>query len=573
MLTALAIRDFVLIDALNLDLGTGFTSLTGETGAGKSILLDALSLALGDAPTRGQVRRGAERAVITATFEPPAGHPARLLAEERGLASAGEPLVLRRVLPADGPARAFLNDQATSAALLSELGGHLVEVHGQHASVGLLNVAAHRGLLDAYAGTQAELTATAEAWRAVREADTAVETLARDLADAARQREFIAHAATELTDLGPEPGEMGRLTEQRAFLQSSEKILDGLAEAEQAFKGDGPEGQLSRAARALDRATRSVGSIAPEPGSLLEALTVAQGAVERALIEVAEAQEALRVSRARSRFEPDALERIEARFFALKSAGRKFNTDPDGLAELLVRYRTALESLEESDSHLTAARKAAEAARATYTAKAAALAAKRAAAGLRLAQAVAHELIPLKLDKARFQVKLDALPPAEHGPQGVERVVFEVATNPGAAFGPLNQIASGGELARFALALKVCLAEAGSAQVLIFDEADQGVGGAVAAAVGERLARLAVGRQVMAVTHSPQVAARADSHLRIAKAEVTPGDVRTRVTGLEGLDRLEEVARMLAGAEITDEARAAARALLGPRLQTRGAAA
>jgi DNA repair protein RecN (Recombination protein N) len=577
MLTALSIRDFVLIDQLVLDFSKGFTSLTGETGAGKSILLDALGLALGEAPTRGQVRRGAERAIIVASFDPPHDHPARQVLAERGLGAPDEPIILRRVIPAEGSARAFVNDQAASAGLLAEIGETLVEVHGQHASVGLLNAAAHRALLDAYGASGALLGQVAEAWRGWQAALDAADALKRELDEAARQREFIAHAVGELTALNPEEGESSRLGDERLLLQSSEKITDALSDAEAAFGNDGVEARLSKVAKALDKALRTPGLDPVEPGGLGEALSLAAATIERALIEVNEASEALRVARQRSRFQPGALERIEARFFELKAAARKYNVDPDGLAGLLARHQVALASLEASDSALKSAQAETERRQAVYISAAKALTAARAIAAERLALAVATELVPLRLDKAKFRVRIDALPLEEAAQHGLDRVAFEISTNPGAPFGPLAQIASGGELARFALALKVCLAEAGSAQVLIFDEADQGVGGAVAAAVGERLEALARKRQVLAVTHSPQVAAAARTHLKIAKSELSeadalaatgaPGPVMvTRVARLDGGQRLEEVARMLSGATITPEARAAARQLLGPRL-------
>ncbi len=549
MLIGLAIRDVVLIEALDLDFGPGLGALTGETGAGKSILLDALGLALGVRADAGLVRQGAAQAGVTASFELPPTHPAFALLAQGGLAAeAGEPLVVRRTVRADGGSRAFVNDQPASAGLLRTLGASLVEIHGQHDDRGLLDRQGHRALLDAFGGLGTDAVATAHArWRA---AEAALAAASAELETAARDREWLEHAAAELAAFAPEPGEEAALAEARAAMQKGARLADDLESVTAHLEGsEGALAQLRQAARRLDR-------LAGEDALLGQALA----AVDRAVIEAAEAEDRLAEARAAFAFDPARLESVETRLFDLRALARKHRAEPDALAALAEELAARLARITGGDG-LAALDKAASAARADYLAAADALSAARAAAARRLDAAVAAELAPLRLDAARFRTMIEPLGEAHWGAAGRDRVEFEISTNPGAPFAPLLRIASGGELSRFILALKVALAEEGGAATMIFDEVDRGVGGAVAAAIGERLARLAARAQILVVTHSPQVAARSDRHWLIAKS--SDGLVaRTSVRLLDEGDRREEIARMLSGAQVTDEARAQARRLL-----------
>lgn len=555
MLTALSIRDIVLIEKLDLALDPGLTALTGETGAGKSILLDALGLATGRRGDAGLVRAGAQQGSATAVFDVPAAHPVHAMLAQAGIDAEGE-IILRRVQMADGRSRAFINDQPASVALLRAVGEMLVEVHGQHDTHGLLDAGTHRALLDSFAGHDgklAELAALHAGWReAAAEADRLAEEIARARAD----RAHLEAAVAELEALAPEPGEEAGLAEERRFLMNAEKIAADLAEALEALENEG--GVEARLAAALGRLERRQ----DEAGGRLDA---AIGALERAVVEAGEA----RVQAARAleglEFDPQRLEAVEGRLFALRAAARKHGCDVEDLPRVAADLAARLTDIEGGDGTCARARAAADAAAAAYARAAEALSKARAKAARRLDAAVAGELGPLRLEKARFRTCLESVPAAEGGPAGVDRVRFEVATNPGASFAPLSRIASGGELARFMLALKVALAARGGAPVLIFDEVDAGVGGAVAEAVGQRLARLAGEVQVLVVTHSPQVAARAAHHLRIEKrvpGRKGTGLPATHVTALAAEARREEIARMLAGATVTDEARAAADRLI-----------
>ena len=550
MLTGLAIRDVVLIEALDLEFGAGLGVLTGETGAGKSILLDALGLALGVRADAGLVRQGAAQASVAATFELPANHPALALLAEGDLSiEPGEPLVIRRSVRADGGSRAFVNDQPASAGLLRTLGAALVEIHGQHDDRGLLNARGHRTLLDTFGRIDPTPAAAAHArWRA---AEDALATATADLENAARDREWLEHAVAELTAAAPEPGEEAALAEARATMQKGARLSDELETAAALIEGsDGGLSQLRQAARRLHR-------LAPEHESLAQALA----AVDRAVIEAAEAEDRLEEARRALAFDPARLEAMETRLFDLRALARKHRVEPDGLAALAEELGARLARIEAGGAGLSALEKELAAARADYLAAADALSAARKAAAARLDAAVAAELAPLKLDAARFRTGIEALPETAWSASGRDRVEFEISTNPGAPFAPLAKIASGGELSRFILALKVSLAEEGGAGTMIFDEVDRGVGGAVAAAIGERLARLAQRAQILVVTHSPQVAARADRHWLIQKR--SDGLVaRTGIHMLDAIERQEEIARMLSGAEITDEARAQAQRLL-----------
>ena len=554
MLTALSIRDVVLIEALDLDFASGLGVLTGETGAGKSILLDALGLALGARAETALVRHGAAQASVAATFDLPADHAVPSLMAQNGLElDAGEPLIIRRIVKADGGSRAFVNDQPASAGLLRELATHLVEIHGQHDDRGLLAPAGHRALLDSFG--RLDGGAVAVAHRAWRDAEGALAAARAEIETAARDREWLEHTVAELDTLAPEPGEEEVLADRRRTMQRSEKIADDLAAIADLLDGtDGGLSKLRQAARILER-------VAPDHATLAEALA----AIDRAVIEGALAEDKLAEATRALTFDPRAQETDEERLFELRAMARKHRVQPDDLATLADELRAKLQRLDSGEAGVAALEDDLAAKATAYGEAAAALSAARGAAAARLDAAVAGEFAPLKLDAARFRTQVDPLPAEQWGAHGRDRVEFLVATNPGAPFGPLIKIASGGELSRFILALKVALAEEGGAATLIFDEIDRGVGGAVASAIGERLARLADGAQTLVVTHSPQVAARGATHLLIAKS--SDGLVtRTGVRALDTAERREEIARMLSGAEITDEARAQAeRLLVSPR--------
>ena len=563
MLIGLWIRDVVLIEALDLSIGPGLTVLTGETGAGKSIILDALGLATGARADAGLVRRGAAQAAASALFAPAPDHPVWDLLEEKGLSYArDEDLVLRRTLSADGRSRAFVNDQATGVGVLKEVGEALLEVHGQHETVGLLDARTHRPLLDAFGGFDGQLRALGERWRDWRAAHQNVETLRAEVARAAAETDELTLRLAELDRLDPRDGEETELAEERAVLGAAEKALGDISGAHAVFEG--LSARVAGAVRALDRAReRALLAGAAESGAAVTRLTEASAALDRVLIEAGEAEAAIDAAAEAFDFEPDRLEKAEERLFDLRGLARKLSVSVDALPRMRVSFAERLRDVETSGDALKAAEAALAEARNAYLEDARTLSAARAQAGERLAEAVMGELAPLKLDKARFRVAVEALSEERAGPTGLDRVTFEIATNPGAPFGDLGAIASGGELARFALALKAALAgrSGGPQPLMIFDEVDQGVGGAVADAVGLRLKRLAGSAQVLVVTHSPQVAARGDAHWRIAKAG--EGErVRTLVEALPPGEREEEIARMLAGAEVTDAARAAARALI-----------
>ncbi|RED17558.1 DNA repair protein RecN [Parasphingopyxis lamellibrachiae] len=550
MLTGLSIRDVVLIEALDLSFSDGLGALTGETGAGKSILLDALGLALGVRADSGLVRQGAERAVVSATFDLPASHPVGLLLTESGLdAEPGEPLIVRRIVKADGGSRASVNDQPVSAALLREIGGLLVEIHGQHDDRGLLNAKGHRALLDSFGDI--DLDGLARAWDAWRAAEDQLAEARAEVEEAERDRDFLDHAVKELRSLAPEAGEEDTLAEARAKMQKGDRIADDLTEIAELLDGsDGGLAKLRQAARRADR-------IAGEHEVLGEALA----ALDRALIEADLAEEKLAEASHILAFDPARLDEAETRLFDIRALARKHRVDPDALPALTEEMAAKLERIEAGGAHLAALEADVAAKRAAYVVKADAVSKKRTAAAKALDKAVAGELAPLKLDAAKFHTAVETLDDAQWTASGQDRVAFEISTNPGAPFGPLAKIASGGELSRFILALKVALAEQGGAATMIFDEIDRGVGGAVASAIGERLSRLAQGAQLLVVTHSPQVAARAGHQWQIAKS--SDGLVtRTGVQRLDDGERREEIARMLSGAEITEEARAQADRLL-----------
>jgi len=551
MLLGLTIRDVVLIDRLTLAFRPGLCVLTGETGAGKSILLDALGLAIGRRAEAGLVRHGAEQASVVAEFAVGANHPAMALLKEAGIAGdlAGT-VILRRTLAGDGRSRAFVNDEPASIGLLRQLGDSLVEIQGQGDQRGLLDPASHRELLDAFAGiATAELAAAWRDWQEIR--DRAAEA-ARLLADAKAEEDLLRHHHAEIDALAPEADEEDRLTARRLLLQNAERLGETIADALGEIDGEGGAQQgLSRALRRLERARDRAQGL----------LDGAVAAAERAATETAEASAALTTAARALELDPGELERTEERLFALRALARKHGIGIGDLPLLLVRIAERIAAIETGAEDAIALEREAEAARGRYVAIAEIVSKQRAAAAQRLDTAIAAELKPLRLDRARFRTVLTALADTDWGEHGRERAHFEVATNPGAPFGALARIASGGELSRFMLALKLVLAGTGSAPTLIFDEVDSGIGGAVAAAVGERLQRLGARVQVLVVTHSPQVAARGAHHWRVAKRQAERTTV-TRVEELDPDDRNEEIARMLSGNIITTEARAAAASLI-----------
>ncbi len=567
MLTSLGIRDVVLIDRADLPLSPGLTVLTGETGAGKSVVLGAFALALGAKADASLVRLGAAQAQATAVFEPPAGHPASAWLADKGLGEAGEPIILRRTVAADGRSRAFINDQPAAVGALRELGGLLVEVHGQHEATGLLDSRGHAALLEGYGGLEEQRADCAADWRAWREASALADRLEADRARAVEESEELALRLAELDRLAPRPGEDAALAAERSLLGAAGKALAELALARDHLADEAVIGRIAQAGRAAGRAAEQVARIAGEadgPAARIAGrLGAAVEAVDRALIEATEAAAALDAAADAFDPNPGRLDAVEERLFALRGLGRKLGVEPDALADERARLAETLLGLEAGDERRAEARAAADGARARWRQAAERLGVARRAAAARLGAAVAAELAPLKLGKARFRVAFEPLEDGRAGPGGLDRVSFEIATLPGAPFGPLEKIASGGELARISLALKAALAEreAAAPRTMIFDEVDQGVGGAVADAVGQRLARLALAGQVIVVTHSPQVAARADSHWRLIRERRGP-QALAKIEVLGPGDRQEEVARMLAGATVTDAARAAARALI-----------
>jgi len=547
MLRQLVISDVVLIDRLELEFEPGLGALTGETGAGKSILLDSLGLALGDRADTGLVRSGQGSASVSAEIELPPGHPAFAALDEQGIAyEPGEPLLLRRTLKADGGSRAFAGGAAVPAALLRDIAASAIEIHGQHDDRGLLNPKGHRDLLDAFGRLDVGAVERAWARRSALMAELAEQRQA--LADAMRDCDWLDFAIEEIGALEVEEGEEVRLADARSQMKAAARIEDDLGALDQHYTGsDGGLSQLRQAARRLER-------IADAHPLLAEALV----ATDRAIIEADEAEAKIAAAKAALAHSPIDLESAEARLFEIRGLARKHRVEADQLPALLDDMRARRAAIDHGSERIEELERALALADNDYALAAEALSAARAAAAGRLDLAVAGELAPLKLDSARFRTAIGA---AEAGPAGTDRVEFEVSTNPGAPFGGLTRIASGGELSRFILALKVALAEAGGARTMIFDEVDRGVGGAVASAIGERLARLAVDAQVLVVTHSPQVAARAAHHYRIEKSH-GPDGTRTTVRKLTADERREEVARMLSGAAITDEARAQAAKLL-----------
>jgi DNA repair protein RecN (Recombination protein N) len=551
MLAQLLIRDIVLIDRLELGLASGLSVLTGETGAGKSILLDAFALALGGRGDGGLVRHGEPQGQVTAVFDPGPDHPSRVLARSHDIEVDGD-LILRRVQVADGRTRAFVNDQPVSVQVLKAIGATLVEIHGQHDDRALIEPDTHRTMLDVFGDLGGMSLAVADAWRAWRDARGELDRARARVEAARKEADFLRHAADELGALAPEAGEESALAERRHLMMQSEKVAKDLAEASEALSGQGsPIPELSSLMRRLERRAVQAPQLVEAPVKALEA----------ALLALDDAATALERALRASEFDPRELETCEERLFALRAASRKYDVPVDQLSELQARYVADLAALDAGEEHLKALEATLALRSEAYRAAAAALSTARHDTAARLDGAVTLELPPLKLERARFITHVTTDPDAWTA-TGVDQVEFWVQTNPGTRPGPMFKVASGGELSRFMLALKVVLADRGSAPTLIFDEIDTGVGGAVADAIGERLARLAARVQVVSVTHAPQVAAKAGQHFLISKEVIAPERVATRITPLAGSERAEELARMLAGAMITDEARAAARRLL-----------
>jgi DNA repair protein RecN (Recombination protein N) len=557
MLARLSIRDIVLIERLDIEFCRGLAVLTGETGAGKSILLDAFALALGGRGDAGLVRHGVEQGQVTATFDVPRGHPAAAILADNGLDDTSSQdaceMILRRVQLADGRTRAYINDQAISVQTLKAVGAALVEIHGQHDERALVDAATHRRLLDAFAGLEKDVAALEALWEARRAAHASLDEHRAGMERAAREADYLRHAADELKKLKPKDGEETELAERRTAMMQGEKIAGDLREAQDAVSGNhSPVTALAAAVRRLERRAGNA------PGLVEPAVK----AIDAAINALEEADQHLTAALAATDFDLAELERIEERLFALRGASRKYATPVDGLAALAAKYAADVALIDAGAEQLKKLQSATAEAGKRYDTAAIKLSAARKKSAEKLNKTVNAELAPLKLERAKFSTQIDS-DAASPGPQGFDRVEFWVQTNPGTRPGPLMKVASGGELARFLLALKVVLSDRGSAPTLVFDEIDTGVGGAVADAIGARLARLASKVQVMAVTHAPQVAARADQHLLISKDALDKGRrVATRVARLAADHRREEIARMLAGAEITAEARAAAERLI-----------
>lgn len=551
MLRNLSVRDVVLIGRLDLAFQPGLSVMTGETGAGKSILLDALGLALGARADARLVRHGAGQASVAAEFDADAPTVRAALAEH-GIATEDGAVILRRVLAADGRSRAFVNDQAVSVSLLRALGERLVDIHGEFENQRLLNPAFHRDLLDSFAGHAEMLSEVGARFRDWRERERAAAEAQAALAQSRRDEDFLRHAVAELKGLDPKPGEEAALAERRQLMMQGEKIADALNQAAaELAAGRGVEAALQAAQRHLER-------VADKALGRLDAAIAQLG---RAALETAEAVALLERAGAGLVHDPADLEKAEERLFRLRAAARKHGTSVDSLPHLQGELEAKLLAVEDGGLALAGLEEATRRAHAGYREAADRLSRARREAAARLDAAVARELAPLKLEKAAFATRIEPLAESEWGEKGSDRIAFQVATNPGQPLGPLDRIASAGELSRFMLALETVLAAASSIPTIVFDEVDTGIGGATAAAVGARLASLARRAQVLVVTHSPQVAAVGGHHWRVSKGG-RAGAVQTTVEALAGEARNEEIARMLAGARVTEEARAAARSLI-----------
>jgi len=553
MLIQLSIRDIVLIERLDLAFETGLSVLTGETGAGKSILLDSLSLALGGRGDGGLVRHGEDKGQVTAVFDVGGNHLARKLLRENGIDDDGD-LIFRRIQSADGRTRASINDQPVSVQLMRQAGQLLVEIHGQHDDRALIDTDAHRMLLDAFAGLGDEVSQVSGLYKSWKDAERAFKTHRARVEAAAREADYIRASVEELETLSPRDGEEDELAEKRSQMQKSERIAGDISEASEFLNGNAsPVPLIASLVRRLERKSHEA------PGLLEETVEL----LDQALNHLSNAQMEVEAALRRTEFDPRELERVEERLFALRAAGRKYSVPVADLPALAVKMAADLADLDAGEEKLEQLEKLAAAGKAAYDAAAVALSEKRRHGAEALAAAVMAELPALKLERARFMV--DVTSDAEQAiAEGIDTVEFHVQTNPGTRPGPIMKVASGGELSRFLLALKVALADRGSAPTLVFDEIDTGVGGAVADAIGQRLKRLSDKVQVLSVTHAPQVAARAATHLLISKGPAGEGSdkIATRVATMEPEHRTEEIARMLAGASVTEEARAAAKSLL-----------
>ncbi len=558
MLSRLSVRDVVLIEKLDLDFAGGLCVFTGETGAGKSILLDSLALATGARSDAALVRRGCKQLSVTAEFSLPVGHEVFKVLDEHEIEhESGEPLVLRRIVTADGKSKAFVSDQSVSAGLLRKIGDLLIEIHGQFATHGLLNPATHKSVLDAYGGLQGRLDACRAAyknWRAKAEERQKAEERLQKAKD---EEDFLRHSVDELVQFAPQPGEDEELSQRRSLMMNSEKLIEGLNTARDALFDRSVDKSLRQAERALESLSRLIeGRFEP----IIEAL-------DRAVTELNEAGSMLEEECRKVELDPREQEQVEERLFALRALARKHQTTPDELPALLSEYQRQLASLDKGAEDLIRLTKEEESCRIAYEDAAKVLSAARKEAAKKLDAAVMKELPPLKLGKASFLSIVEELPQTEWNADGIDKVQFAATTNPGQPAGAINKIASGGELARFMLALKVNLAQAEGIPTLIFDEVDTGIGGATATAVGERLERLAgEDCQVLAITHSPQVASFGAHHFKVSKAEDETGRTLTAVCELTGDARREEIARMLSGASITEASRAAADELLKGRI-------
>lgn len=553
MLVQLSIRDIVLIEKLDLGFEAGLSVLTGETGAGKSILLDSLSLALGGRGDGGLVRHGAERGQVSAVFDVAAGHAARRFLRENGVDDDGD-LIFRRQQASDGRTRAFINDQPVGVQLMREAGKLLVEIHGQHDDRALVDIDAHRRLLDAFAGLGDEVAAVGEAYRHWRDAERAHKTHKAKVEAAAREADYIRASVEELEKLAPVDGEEDELAERRSKMQKSERIAGDIAEASEFLNGNSsPVPMLASLMRRLERKSHEA------PGLLEETVRL----LDEALDTLSNAQMEVEAALRRTEFDPRELERVEERLFGLRAAARKYSVPVTSLPALAEKMVADLADLDAGEEKLAILAKAVDEARVIFDRQALALSERRRDAARLLADAVMAELPALKLERARFMVEM-ASDPEQATANGIDTIEFHVQTNPGTRPGPIMKVASGGELSRFLLALKVALADRGSAPTLVFDEIDTGVGGAVADAIGQRLKRLSDTVQVLSVTHAPQVAARAATHLLISKgpSEDRSDRIATRVATMQPEHRTEEIARMLAGETVTEEARAAAKRLL-----------
>ena len=545
MLCGLHITDMLLIDRLELDFQSGLNVLTGETGAGKSILLDSLGFVLGWRGRADLVRTGADMGEVTAWFELDAGHPAFDILAAAGLPAADE-LILRRTNSRDGRKTAYVNDRRCSGDILRQLSDVLVELHGQHDDRGLLNPRGHRDVLDAFAGT--DLTPVQDAWKTRAKIAKELDTARTTLAAAQLDQDYLRHSFDEIDALSPETGEDQALDAKRRLMQASEKIREDVVKAANALGMDGAEGQLNDATRWLDGASdRADGQ-----------LDVANAALARAVTELADAQQGVSNCLHALNFDPNELEQIEERLFAIRALARKHNVQPDALADFATDMAQKLQAIDLGAGKIAALEQQLTQAQADYEAKADVLSLSRHKAANELEVAMACELAPLKLERAAFVVAVETV---SAGPDGIDGITFMVATNPGAPAGPINKIASGGELSRFLLALKVCLTRRAQGLTMIFDEIDRGVGGATADAVGQRLSDIADQAQVLVVTHSPQVAAKGAHHWQVSKS-VRDGETFSTVVKLDAAQRIDEIARMLAGDTITPQARAAAQALL-----------